>query len=424
MNLGISKALNYNIYSNEDRAKFVNELFTPELVAQAKEHYKEDSTKKELETAANYILYGKDPKTDKNFVQKKEVQIEQKYSSYKKKQMESLDSLLEDPNTKESDFQPVQKNCYKKYKPTIDRDPNGADAQIPGMRDLWEAIDALSARIKELKDAQQLGLEFYKKNHLLIQLRKEQFALKDSEDTTIQSKGFHVSSTPPVNFCSDTGYVYDINTEYDYTKWRAEHYRSIFGEEWYARQQAILDNWTASADPSLNWHWVEVSQNTIDFTNPEHVYQFLELYSNLKQYCDEDINCDLKFLIWELEDYIEAVHLSEARKYILVRKIDKATNEQIRRELQELYGLAYSDNYISTIYKGMICDKIAKTAQLSLDSWTFKNQPEKFKVCSTCGERLLRDSRNFIKKQNAKDGLSARCKHCDKKIRDSKKEKK
>ena len=121
MNLGISKSLNYDIYSNADRADFVRSLFTPELEQLAKEHYDEDSTKKELEAAANYILYGKDPKTDKNFVQKKEVQIKTKYSSYKKKEMESLDSLLEDPNTKEVDFQPIQKKCYNKYKPKIER---------------------------------------------------------------------------------------------------------------------------------------------------------------------------------------------------------------------------------------------------------------------------------------------------------------
>ena len=421
MNLGISKKLDYNIYSNSERAEFVRNLFTYEVEQAAKDHYNEESTKKELEAAANYILYGKDPKTDKNFVQKKEVQIDQKYNSYKRKEMESLDGLLEDPNTKETDFQPVQRNCYKKYKPTIDRE---LDKDIPGMKDLWVAIDKLAARVSELKEKKQLGLEFYKKNHLLIQLRKEQFALKDSEDTTIKCNGFHLSSPPPVNFCTDTGYLVDFSEEWEYKKFRADYYRDKFGEEWYERQQQELSNYCINEEPQLNWKWVEVSENQIDFTNPEHVYQFLELYSNLKQYCDEDLNCDLKFLIWELERYIEEANLSEARQYILIRKIDKATNDQIRKELQEQFGLAYSDNYISTIYKQMICDKIAKTAQLSLDSWTYRNQPEKFKVCSTCGRRLLRDSRNFIKKQNAKDGLSARCKNCDKKIRDSKKKEK
>lgn len=421
MNLGISKELDYNIYSYTDRANFVRNLFTYELEQEAKLHYDEDSTKKELETAANYILYGKDPKTDKNFVQKKEVQIQQKHTSYRRKEPESLDALLEDPNTKETDFHPVQRNCYKKYKPTIDRN---ADKDIPGMQDLWNAIDILAKRVKELKDKQELGIEYYRKNHLLIQLRKEQFALKDSEDTTIKCRGFHLSGPISANLVTDTGYIRDYYQEFVYKNFKAEHYKDSFGSEWYARQQEQLAHDIISADPDLNWQWVEVSENQIDFRNSAHVYNFLELYSALVQSCDENLNCDLKFLIWELEGYIEKANLSEARQYILIRKIDKATNDQIRRELQEKFGLAYSDNYISTIYKQMICEKISKTAQLEHDNWIYRNQPEKFKVCSTCGRKLLRDSRNFIKKQNAKDGLSARCKMCDKEIRDRKKKEK
>lgn len=421
MNLGISKALDYNLYSNEERAQFVQDLFTPELEQKARDHYTEDSTKAELETAANYILYGKDPKNDKNFVQKKEVQIDTKHVTWKRKEPESLDALMEDPLTDQTQFGEIKKNCYKKPKPTISRDPEGFDAQIPGMKDLWNAIDRLAERVKELKEQKLLNLEYYRKNHLLIQLRKEQFALKDSVSEQIQCHSFMGGERPGFCYTSDTGYARDFNEEYEYKKWRAEHYRNQFGEEWYSRQQHELDNWTVSEDESLNWNWIEVSENKIDFTNPVHVYQVLEMYGTLKENSWENLNSDLKFLIWELEEYIEKANLNPARKYILVRKIDKVTNERISQELQELYGLTYSDNYISTIYKQMICDKIAKAAQLSLDEFIYRKQPEKFKVCSTCGEKLLRDPRNFIKKQNAKDGLSARCKVCDKEIRDKKK---
>ena len=71
----------------------------------------------------------------------------------------------------------------------------------------------------------------------------------------------------------------------------------------------------------------------------------------------------------------------------------------------------------------MICSQIAKAAEIARDEWIYRFQPEKFKVCSTCGTKLLRDTRNFIKKQNSRDGLAARCKMCDKRIRDEKKKK-
>lgn len=421
MNLGISKQLDYNLYSNEERANQVRNLFTPDIEQLAREHYSESSTQKELETAANFILYGKDPRNDKNYVQKKEVQIDTKHTTWKRKEPESLDALMEDPMTDQTQFQEVRKNSYKKPKPTINRDPDGPDAAIPGMKDLWNAIDVLAARVKELKDEKKLNLEYYRKNHLLIQLRKEQFALKDSESEQIHCHSFMGSGSTDICYTSDTGYLKDNYTDWVYKNWKADHYRKQFGEDWYAREQEELAKRLNSGEIN-EWSWVEVSENKIDFTNPDHVYKVLEMYGTLKENSWDKLNSDLKFLIWELEDYIEQAHLSEARFHILYRKIDKATNETIAQELQEKFGLAYSDNYISTIYKQMICDKIAKAAQLSYDSWVYRDKPEKFKICSTCGERLLRDSRNFIKKQNSKDGLSARCKMCDKEIRDKKKQ--
>lgn len=415
MNLGISKALDYNLYTNQERANFVQQLFTPEVEQLARLHYTEDSTKKELEAAANYILYGKDPKSDKNFVQKKEVQIDTKHATWKRKEPESLDALLEDPMTDQTQFGEVKRTVYKKPKPTIDREK---DKDIPGMQDLWIAIDKLATRVKELKDAKTLNLEYYKKNHMLIQLRKEQFALKDSVSETIQSHSSFMFQKHSFCYTSDTGYLRDNKTDYIYKKFKAEHYRSQFGEDWYNKQLKELELRANSID---DWEWVEVSENLVDFKNPNHVYNMLEMYGTLKENSFEDLNCDLKFLLWELEEYIEKANLSEARMWILIRKIDKATNERIAEELQEKFGLTYSANYISTIYKQMICDKIAKAAQLSYDEWVYKDQPEKFKVCSTCGTRYLRDLRNFIKKQNSKDGLSARCKNCDKRIRDEKK---
>ena len=415
----ISKELDYNLYSNSERANQVRNLFTDEVSAYYSTNFESATAQAELEKIANFILYGKDPKTDKNFCQKKEIQIEQAHSTYQRKKAESLDALLEDTTVKESDFQPIKKSAYKKIKPTIDREK---DKDIPGMKDLWEAIDRLAAQVRTFKENKQLGLDFYKKNHLLIQLRKEQFTLKDSVSEPIRGKTIRSLNTPSTSFTRNTGYIYDYNREYEYRKWRADYYRKDFGEEWYSKEQEALSNFTISEDKELNWRWVEVSKNELDLTDPVHVYNLLELYGTLKENSFENLNCDMKYVLWELEDYIERSNLSAARKHILIRKIDKVTNETIREELQLKFGLNYSDNYISTIYKQMICGQIARTAEIARDEWIYRNQPEKFKVCSTCGRRLLRDNRNFIKKKNSSDGLAARCKMCDKEIREKKKE--
>lgn len=415
----ISKKLDYTLYSNAERASQVNNLFSEEETNFYNINFERPSIQKDLEKIANFILYGKDPKTDKNFCQKGEIQIETAHSTYKKKEPESLDALLEDPATHETDFQPLVKNLFRKVKDSIDREK---DKAIPGIQELWKAIDKLDKDLKNLKEKGNLGIEYYRKNHLLIELRKEQYALKDTIKNLIGSNYRCPVGQRPFNFSSDTGYLKDNRQELVYFIWLADHYREQKGENWYIAQQEEIARRLTSEDID-NWTWVEVSENSIDLTNPVHVYNLIEMYGTLKENSYEDLECDMKYLLWELEDCIDKSNLSEARKYILIRKIDKATNEQIRDELQEKFGLNYNDNYISTIYKQMICSQIAATAKLILDEWIYRNQPERFKVCSTCGKKLLRDNRNFIKKQNSKDGLAARCKICDKQKREEKKKK-
>ena len=58
-------------------------------------------TEEELETCANYVLWGKDP-DGKNPVQKKEIQIKTRSGIWDKKEEESLDALLETPTFNES----------------------------------------------------------------------------------------------------------------------------------------------------------------------------------------------------------------------------------------------------------------------------------------------------------------------------------
>ena len=75
----------------------------------------------DLETIANYILYGKDSDSGESIVDRKEVQIKTKYNSYSKKEPESLDELMESPTFDERVFI-KDKNRYKVIKPKIDRE--------------------------------------------------------------------------------------------------------------------------------------------------------------------------------------------------------------------------------------------------------------------------------------------------------------
>jgi hypothetical protein len=77
--------LDFSIDSNIERTKFVNEVI----------EQLDNPTTQELETMSNYILYGKDPDTQTSPVQRKEIQIEARYSPWKRPVEQSLQALQE-----------------------------------------------------------------------------------------------------------------------------------------------------------------------------------------------------------------------------------------------------------------------------------------------------------------------------------------
>jgi hypothetical protein len=63
------------------------------------------------------VLYGKDPdKNNTSVVDRKEVYIKTRYSSYSQTEPVSLEALMESPTFDESTFT-KEKNIYKKVKP-------------------------------------------------------------------------------------------------------------------------------------------------------------------------------------------------------------------------------------------------------------------------------------------------------------------
>jgi hypothetical protein len=60
---------------------------------------------------------------------------------------------------------------------------------------------------------------------------------------------------------------------------------------------------------------------------------------------------------------------------------------------------------------------ITEAVELNYDEFLCKDYEKCWKKCTRCGKWLLRDSRNFVKKAKASDGLTSRCKCCDKEIR-------
>lgn len=362
----------------------------------------------DLETIANYILYGKDEDTGKSIVDRKEVQIKTKYNSYSKKEPESLDELIENPTFDERIFN-TDKNRYKNIKPKIDREK---DFDVPGIQELWRSIDRYQyildvnkGKIIDPGAPKLTSAQLYKFNHMIIDLRRQQFYLRDMVKPTICRFG---TNTRKVYQSEDSGIPWDLENS-DFT---IAPLGVLIGrdEKFFNPREYRGPEYTFNSS----------SKFIIDFRNFEHIYYLLENYEDLRIGSFNKPESTVGFLLDTLDFYIEKANLSEPKKVILNYKKNKVQNEIIKKDLEKNFNLTHSANYISTIWKQKICKEIAEAAQLHYDYYLYRNKPFSWKKCNQCGEIKLKDTREFMRKSRSSDGLASRCKECDKKNRQKK----
>lgn len=98
-------------------------------------------------------------------------------------------------------------------------------------------------------------------------------------------------------------------------------------------------------------------------------------------------------------------------------KLHKKKNSDIAWDINHKYNKTYTTNYISTIFRQRIIPKINESARYHEKVISNIFFPEEFKECTCCCVTMLRDPENFTRKSRASDGLSSRCKRCEKKKR-------
>ena len=136
--------LDFTISSLEERTSFVdNYLIENKEIFDIK-----PLTEKELETIANYILWGKD-KNNKNVNQLKEIQLETRNKTWDRKKEESLDALIESPVFKESMIKNysaqtrVRKESFSRSQARKEAPPY----ILEKYEELWRQIDTLDLMI-------------------------------------------------------------------------------------------------------------------------------------------------------------------------------------------------------------------------------------------------------------------------------------
>lgn len=387
--------LDFSIYSSKDRMEAIKNIDLSSL------------TKTELETVTNYVLYGKD-EDDTSCVDRKEIQIKSKFNSYNKDKHISLDELMESPTFDENIFL-KNKTIYKKVKPSIDRDKA---AQIPGMEELWKEIEKMDRILKEntgelekTKDTPTLDKkQIYYLKHQLIELRTQQYYLMDSYFPTIQLQ------RNKAEFHSNI-----IDSQMNYP---------ILPRGTMSSQDDQLFKFPKLDDsPQIKIYTeeeVEEIKETykpyFDFRDPLHIYQLIQHYEEIKDCSQKNPDSPLNNLLWTLDFYIGKANLSEQQLLIIRDKKLRIPNKEIAQHLHDELGIYHQENYISTIWNKCV-NLITEAVELNYDEYLCRKYDKAWKKCTRCGEYLLRDSRNFVKKAKAADGLTSRCKKCDKEIR-------
>lgn len=344
----------------------------------------------QLEMLANYILYGHD-QNGLNAVDRKEIQIDTKYNSYKKKKSESLDELMETPTFNENEISPIKRSIYKNPKPKLDKN-------LKELQPLLESIEQYEKMKKKLEQCPektpQIKTKIWKLSHTIIELRREQYFLQNLlKESIVQNSPSPKTPEEEPNFL-----VAPLGLKV-----------------------GRLERFENPKEDKSSFKLLDAGEQVLNFEDPFHIYNILDLWELLYESSLNSPYNNLKYLLETLDYYIEKANLDGVRLEILKLKKLKYQNGKIRKVLKSKYGIDYNENYISTIFTKEICRKISEAATLHKEEWMARNDPGKWKKCICCGRWQLRDPRNFVRKKSAIDGFSSRCKKCDKLKRESKK---
>ena len=355
--------LDYNLKTPEERVELVNKFVdnTPS----------EKLTNKYLEILSNYVL---DTLTTK---ESNKIGIltpnREKVQKSHETSLEGLSTIfnndIEGGNScsNASDggvyslFIENDKNVFltPKIKPISEEDLN----TVPGLRDLYNEIQHLEECLKTATGRARFSI---KKN--IIELRKDQYVLR-------------AAYQKPMTFVNVSKSSSTLN---------------------------LYENIKVNNNQEL-----EIDAN-ISLLVPEHVSAILCAYSKLKEDAAGKFESDMYYFLLSLEDLIDQAFADFPLYYdLLVYKIDGLQNIDIQRELEMTFGIRYSVEHISSLWRNKIPKMLAEQAQKNYLSWYYTEKEKGYwKKCSRCGQIKLGHTKFFSKNKTSKDGWYSICKDC------------
>ena len=435
--------LDFSIQSTDGRRDFVNEYVTQP------QFQKVPLNENELETIANYILWGKDP-DGLNVTQRGEIQIETRNKTWQRDDTESLDAMMESPTFNEASLRRPTEARPRVAREVFDRRKTLNECPsylIPVFEDLFKRIDYIELQLHyyefqhgrrkepprealvkrfseaECEAAQQTitrwnQFKYLKQRHLIVELRREQFTLRD----TYVDK--HMRHTPPEPELEIVNPDFDAEIPVFPLGLSSGPIGALLFKEQKDLNPSTYNDSDLRKISQFYWDKFSCSRPVIhfDFCNLEHIYELFGQLNDLEENIDAlPVDSTLRQLIDTLKYYISLTDLTEAQKEILHLKINKTKNQDIASYINQKYGKSYTANYISTIFRQKIIPRVNESAALHAKIIENLSFDENFKKCSSCGKILLLDAENFVRKSRSKDGFATCCKICDREARQKKK---
>ena len=374
----------------------------------------------------DYIIRGHDRHTFSTPADRKEIQDPARAKRRRQKEALSVEGYIEDPTHAKtgllsSDNEPVYTSPKRTpiRRPTYDEEGNLLDLgdaadldgnPIPQFFDLWDSIDRLKARLDSWAGRvgggvsvihKPTSLATYKARKLLVELQREQYALRDLFRPTIGSHG--VSST-----LANCDHVVDCPTGY----W-------LPIEEWCERKrnphprdypQPSLPDAPARPDGTVFW---TVSNNVIDYENPDHIKALLQWYVQLLMKNYEKLRVATRILLWDVERYVELAHLDDLETFLLHHYVLHTPIFLVQRALAD-EGINLTVAQIQHRQTRSIPRKIATAARVQrLLDLAAHHQIETI-VCAKCHRTLPKHPIFFSRSHNSALGFKRTCRDCQK----------
>lgn len=157
----------------------------------------------------------------------------------------------------------------------------------------------------------------------------------------------------------------------------------------------------------------EIVVQGVSLMNPIICSTILCNYSRLKEDSYGKFEGDTYYLM-ETFDKTAGVALNDFPVYtrIVELKIDGLTNNQIQLAIQTEFGIKYSLEYISGLWRNKIPKLIAATAKEEFLVWHYNLNSLPLKKCSRCGQFKPMNNLFFSFNNTSKDGFYSMCKKC------------